>query len=384
MSNFIPYGKHQITEEDIQAVTDVLRSSFITQGPVIQQFEEKLCQRFGCKYAIAVNSGTAALHAAYFAAGITVGDEIITTPNTFVATSNAALYLGATPIFSEIEKDTGNIDSLLIEEKVNSDTKAIVPVHYAGHPADMKHIRFVADKYNLMVIEDAAHAVGARYNSNLIGDCSFSDIVTFSFHPVKHVATGEGGAVLTNNEKIYQKALQFRNHGITKEHLNNESQGPWYYEMQHLGFNYRITDIQCGLGISQLQRLDENLERRNAIFDHYREKLDGNPWFHLPVERNYVKSSWHLYPVRLKEHLVDKKADIFQLFFENGIGVQTHYIPVYTQPYYQKNGYDDLSLPNAEAFYKSEISLPMYHALQKEEQEKVIRVIEKVFKKFKR
>lgn len=379
MKSFIPYGKQFIADEDIQAVIQALKSPLITQGPAIKKFEEALCLKLGCKYAVAVNSGTAALHVAYFAIGLNANDDFITTPNTFVATANAGLYLGANPVFTDIEFDTGNINSQLIEDSISSKTKAIIPVHYAGQCADMKEIQKIALKHDLKVIEDASHAIGARYDNSDIGSCAYSDITTLSFHPVKHITTAEGGAILTNNEEYYLRALQYRNHGITKDHLINASPGPWYYEMQHLGYNYRITDIQSVLGISQLSRLSSNISRRKEVAKSYNKKLKDNPWFDLPVEKKYSRNSWHLYPIRLKEKYISKKSSIFKQLFDEGIGVQTHYIPVYTQPYYRNNGFSNLNLTEAENFYSAEISIPMYHTLTELDQNRVIATLENIF-----
>lgn len=379
MSDFIPYGKQYITEDDIKAVVEILKSPLITQGPVIRRFEDKLCEICGCKFAVAVSSGTAALHTAYFALGLTAGDEFITTGNTFAATSNAGLYLRAVPVFSEIEPDTGNIDPDSIPQP-SAKTKLIVPVHYAGHPADLEKISNIARNNNCLVVEDASHAIGAEYKNSRIGSCKYSDITTFSFHPVKHITTGEGGAVLTNNREYYERAIVFRTHGITKEHLINTSPGPWYYEMQHLGCNYRITDLQAGLGLSQLDRLKENINRRRRLYDRYVEKLNNNPCFELPPEKDYAKSAWHLFPIRLKTQYIDRKKFIFENLFSENIGVQTHYIPVFSQPYYRQNGYDKVSLPITEHFYRSEISIPMFHALTDREQDRVILTLEKIMK----
>ncbi len=372
----IPYGRQFIDEEDIKAVVEVLRSPFITQGPKIAEFEEKLASYCGAKFAVAFSSGTAALHAAYFSVGLSDGDEFITTPITFAATANAGLFLKAKPIFVDIEKDTGNIDVNLIEEAITSKTKLIVPVHYAGFPVDMKKIRSIAEKYGLKVVEDACHALGAEYEGCKIGSCKYSDATVFSFHPVKHITTGEGGAVLTDSEEIYQKLLMFRNHGITKDEkiFERSSHGPWYYEMQFLGYNYRITDIQAALGISQLKKLPKFLEKRRKIVKFYEETLKNSPLFYIPKEK-HGRPAWHLYPVRFKDKYLYKKREIFISFLEKGIGVQVHYIPVYKHPFYQRMGYT-YKLPNAEDFYKREISLPIYPSLKDEELNKIIEVID--------
>lgn len=378
----IPYGRQYIDEDDIKAVIEVLKSDWITQGPKIREFEEALANYCGAKYAAVFNSGTSALHAAYFAAGLKEGDEFITTPITFVATVNAGIYVGAKPIFVDIEYDTGNIDAEKIEERITERTRAIVPVHYGGHPVNLERIKEIADKHNLKVIEDACHALGARYKNEKVGNCRYSDMVVFSFHPVKHITTGEGGAVLTGKEDLYEKLLMFRNHGVTKDEKKflKEKEGDWYYEMQFLGFNYRMTDIQAALGISQLKKLSEFIERRREIAKIYNKTFEGNPYFDTPVERDYAYHSYHLYPIRLKDSYKDRRREIFRLMREKGLGVQVHYIPVYLQPYYQELGYGRGECPVAEEFYGKEVSLSIYPAMTKEDIDCVIETILEVFK----
>lgn len=379
MNEFIPYGRQWIDEEDINEVIKVLKSDFITQGPKIKEFEECLASYCSCKFAVVFNSGTSALHGAYFAMGLGKDDEFITTPNTFVATSNAGLYLGGRPIFVDVEKDTGNIDVSKIEEKVTEKTKLIAPVHYAGHPVDLGKIYEIAKKYNLSVVEDACHALGAQYKGENIGNCKYSDMTVFSFHPVKHITTGEGGAVLTNNEEFYKRLLMFRTHGITKKHFISEPDGDWYYEMQFLGYNYRMTDIQCALGISQLKKLDEFIRRRQEIVKIYKEAFKNNKYFDLPEEKIYAKSSWHLYPIKLKDEYKQKKREIFKKLRDWRLGVQVHYIPVYWQPYYQQLGYKKGICPNAEDFYNREISIPIYHGMSNKDVTYVINTVLKTF-----
>ncbi len=368
----IPYGRQFIDEEDIKAVIEVLKSDYITQGPKVKEFEDSLARYCGAKYAVVFNSGTSALHGAYFALGLSKGDEFITSPITFVATANAGLFLGAKPVFVDVEEDTGNLNPERIEEAITEDTKLIVPVHYAGHPADMKRIKNIADKYELRVVEDACHALGAKYRDSKVGSCKYSDATVFSFHPVKHITTGEGGAVLTNDEEIYERLLMFRNHGITKEQHKfiNFPDGDWYYEMQFLGYNYRITDFQCALGISQLKKLDSFVKKRREIAMFYNEALKHNPHFALPVERDYAFNSYHLYPIRFKEKDMRDKA--FKVLRQSGIGVQVHYIPVYLQPYYRKLGYSKGICPVAEKFYGSVLSLPIYPGMSENEMHRVI------------
>lgn len=357
----IPYGHQWIDEKDIKEVIKVLKSDWITQGPKIKEFEEALCKYTGAKYAVAVSSGTAALHIACLAAGIKEGDEVITTPITFVATANCILYCGGRPVFADIQEDTVNIDPDEIKKKITKMTKAIIPVHFAGHPCDLEEIYEIAKENNLIVIEDACHALGAEYKGSKIGSCKYSDMTVFSFHPVKSITTGEGGAVLTNNKDLYEKLLLLRNHGITKDKRKfiNKKEGGWYYEMHELGFNYRITDIQSALGISQLKKLDKFIKRRREIVDIYNKELSEIDEIILPVERPYVKSSWHIYYIRLKNP--QKRRFVFEKLQEKGIGVQVHYIPVYRQPYYQTNfGYKKGDYPKAEDYYHRSLTVPLY------------------------
>lgn len=376
---FLPYGKQFIDENDIKNVINVLKSDFITQGPKINEFEEKLAKYCGSKYAVAFNSGTSALHGAYFAFGIENDDEVITSPNTFVATSNAALYLNAKPVFSDIEKETGNMDVSKVEEKITDETKIIVPVHYSGNPVDLNELYKIAKRNDIKIIEDAAHSMGAKYKGEKIGNSKYSEMSIFSFHPVKHLTTGEGGAVLTNNEEYYEKLLMFRSHGITKKNFFNKSDGDWYYEMHFLGYNYRITDIQAVLGISQLKKLDRFVKRRKEIAGMYNAAFKDNPFFDTVIEKNCCKSSFHLYPILIKEKYKNRKKEIFSKLRDEGLGVQVHYIPVYLQPYYQQLGYKKGLCSVSEDFYLREISIPMYPTMNNEDANYVI---EKVFKVF--
>lgn len=383
MSRFISYGRQCVEEDDIEAVVNVLRSDYLTQGPRIREFEDSLTSYCGTRFAVCFSSGTAALHGAYFAAGLCNNDEIITSPMTFIATANAALFLGARPIFADIEPDTGNIDVDLIEPAITEKTRAIVPVHFAGHPVELEKAAKSAKKHGLILIEDACHAIGAQYRDINIGNCKYSDMAVFSFHPVKAITTGEGGAVLTNDEGFYKKLITFRHHGVTKEceafQKRKEDCGRWYYEMQYLGYNYRLSDIHCALGISQLKKLDRFIQRRREIADKYSSAFKYNDFFDIPVERNYAKSAWHLYPIRLTDKFKSCKAEIFAGLRERGLGVQVHYIPIHVQPYYQQLGYRKGSCPNAEDFYEREISLPLYPAMS---QGDIDFVIKNVFKTF--
>jgi len=313
----IPYGRQFIDDEDIQEVIKTLKSDFITQGPKIKEFESALCEYTEAKYAVAVSNGTAALHISCLAAGIRHNHEVITSPITFVASANCILYCGGKPVFADVQEDTINIDPEEIERKITRNTKAVIPVHFAGHPCDLEEIYAIAKKNNLIVIEDACHALGAEYKGSKIGSCKYSDLTVFSFHPVKSITTGEGGAVLTNNKKLYEKLLMLRNHGITKDPtkftINHQlstinDYGSWYYEMQELGFNYRLTDFQCGLGLSQLKKLDKFIQRRREIVEIYNKELSKIDEIILPKERPYVKSSWHIYYIRLKNFQKKKKS----------------------------------------------------------------------------
>jgi perosamine synthetase len=341
-----------------------------------------LAEYCGSDYAVVFNSGTSALHSAYFAFGLQKGEEVITSPNTFVATTNAALYLNAVPMFTEIEIETGNMDTSMVEEKITDKTKLIVPVHYSGNPVELKELYKITKRNNLKIIEDAAHSVGAEYNGKKIGNCKYSEMAIFSFHPVKHITTGEGGAVLTNNEDYYEKLLMFRSHGITKKNFINRPIGDWYYEMQYLGYNYRLTDIQAVLGLSQLNKLNKFVKRRREIAHIYDDAFRDNSFFEVIKESKKSKSSYHLYPILLNDEYLEQKSDIFKRLREEGLGVQVHYIPVYLQPYYQKLGYKSGLCPIAENFYHKEISIPIYPSMSHEDQDQVIKRIFKVFNKF--
>jgi UDP-4-amino-4,6-dideoxy-N-acetyl-beta-L-altrosamine transaminase len=371
----IPYGRQFIDDEDIQEVIKTLKSDFITQGPKIKEFESALCEYTEAKYAVAVSNGTAALHISCLAAGIRHNHEVITSPITFVASANCILYCGGKPVFADVQEDTINIDPEEIERKITRNTKAVIPVHFAGHPCDLEEIYAIAKKNNLIVIEDACHALGAEYKGSKIGSCKYSDLTVFSFHPVKSITTGEGGAVLTNNKKLYEKLLMLRNHGITKDPtkftINHQlstinDYGSWYYEMQELGFNYRLTDFQCGLGLSQLKKLDKFIQRRREIVEIYNKELSKIDEIILPKERPYVKSSWHIYYIRLKNF--QKRKKVFERLRKKGIGVQVHYIPVHLQPYYRNNfGYKEGDYPKAENYYNSTITLPLFVKLNKKQ-----------------
>lgn len=368
MNMYIPYGKQSIDKKDIDAVVEVLQSDFLTTGPMVDKFEQKMAAYTGAAYAVAVANGTAALHIACVAAGIGDGDEVITTPITFAASANCALYCGAIPVFADINPKTYNISPAEIEKKITKKTKAIVAVHFTGQPCEMDAIHEIAQKYHLIVIEDAAHALGAEYKKRKIG--SLSNLTVFSFHPVKHITTGEGGMVLTNDKQLYEKLKLFRTHGITRdENLLEENDGPWYYEQLQLGYNYRITDIQCALGISQMDKLPVFLEKRKKIAKRYDEAFEKCKDVEIPFQKPECESAYHLYVIRIKNR---SRKKVFEELRAAGIGVNVHYIPIYKFPYYKKNGYGGVECPNAESYYNECISLPIYPELKAEEQEYVI------------
>lgn len=370
----IPYGRQSIDETDIQAVVDVLRGDFLTTGPKITEFEKAVCEYTGAKYAVAISNGTAALHAACYAAGIQEGDEVITTPLTFAASANCVLYCGGVPVFADVDERTYNISPVEIEKKITSRTKAIIAVHFAGQPCEMDEIHKIADKYGLLVIEDAAHALGADYKGQKIG--SMSDMTTFSFHPVKHITCGEGGMILTNNESLYQKLALFRTHGITREpNLLSKNEGAWYYEQIELGYNYRITDIQCALGLSQLKKLERFVKRRKELVERYNKAFENITGITVPCVKDNCNSSWHLYVIQ-----VEHRKEVFDKLRQAGIGVNVHYVPVYKHPYYQKNGYQNVSCPTAEKLYEHFISIPLYPGLTNEQQDYVIRMVKEFVK----
>lgn len=372
----IPYSRQSIDAADIASVVNVLRSDWITQGPQIPAFERDLCKATGARFAVAVSSGTAALHIACRAAGVSSGDEVITSPITFVASANCALYCGARPVFADIQPDTVNIDPQQIARAFTRRTKAVIPVHFGGHPCDLDAISALCRRQKAAIIEDAAHALGASYRGTPIGSCAYSDMTIFSFHPVKTIATGEGGAVTTNSRRLYEKLLLLRNHGITKERLRRRSPGEWYYEMQELGYHYRMTDIQAALGRSQLKKLDSFIARRRGIAKTYLKKFAGNPWFDLPVEKSFVKSAYHLFPLRLKGHCAQRREEIFKRLRIAGLGVQVHYIPVYLQPYYRRVlAFRKAMCPVAEDYYHRAVSIPLYPGMKENEIARVIHTI---------
>lgn len=364
----IPYGKQTIEQDDIQAVVDVLKSDFLTTGPKIAEFEQTVADYVGVKYAVAISNGTSALHAACFAAGIGPGDEVITTPLTFAASANCVLYCGGTPVFADVDPKTYNIDPEDIRRKITDRTKAIIAVHLAGQPCDMDAIHSIAREHGLIVIEDGAHALGSVYKGKKVG--SMSDMTTFSFHPVKPITTGEGGMIVTDNEDFYKKMILFRSHGITRDDsMMTRNDGPWFYQQFDLGYNYRITDIQCALGCSQMKKLDRFLARRKEIVARYNEAFADCDNIITPYQLSDTESGWHLYIVQVKN--CDRKQ-VFENMHEKGIGVNVHYIPVYMHPYYQEHGYENVHCANAEEIYSHIISLPLYPGLTSEQQDYVI------------
>lgn len=364
-SKVIPYGRQTINNSDIQSVSQTLKSDYLTQGPKILEFEKLLAKHLNIKYAVVVNSGTSALHTAYFASGLKKNDEFITSSLTFAATSNAGLYLGAKPVFVDIEKSSGNIDAFQIKKNITNKTKLIVPIHYGGFPADLEKIFKIKKENKICVIEDACHALGSRYKNSQIGDCKYSDMVVLSFHPVKHITTGEGGAILTNNKEYYEKMLMFRSHGITKETSKfiNNNDGDWYHEMQVLGYNYRLTDFQASLGISQLKRLKGFVKKRQKIAKYYDNYFHNNPYFDILLEEKNTSSAYHLYPILLKKNLVSHRKKIFNEMRKSNLWVQVHYIPVYRHPYYQSLGYKKGLCSRAENFYERNINIPIYPSM---------------------
>lgn len=360
---FIPYGRQSIDQDDIQAVVDVLKSDYLTTGPNVAEFEQAVADYVGAKYAVAVSNGTAALHIACLAAGIGVGDEVIVSPMTFAASANCVLYCGGTPVFADIKQDTYNIDPEDIKRKITSKTKAIIPVDYTGQPCELDEIRKIAKEYQLIVIEDGAQVLSGRYKGKMCG--SVSDMTTFSFHPVKPITTGEGGMVTTNDEQLYQKLKLYHTHGITREEeLLLDNEGPWYYEQQLLGYNYRITDIQCALGMSQLKKIEQFAQKRRELARIYDELFASETHIIAPWQHPDCLSSYHLYMIQVPPKIRKK---VFVGLREAEIGVNVHYVPVYKHPYYQRNGYKDVYCKNAEDFYNGAITLPLHVGMDKEQ-----------------
>jgi len=376
-SRMLPYGHQSIDEEDIKCVDDALRSDWITQGPKIDEFEERVAVYCGTKYAVAVANGTAALHAACSVAGISAGDEAITTPITFAATANAVVYCGGRPIFADVREDTINIDASEIEKRLTPRTKVILPVDFAGHPADLNEIMAIARARKLIVIEDACHALGAEYRGRKTG--SLADMTVFSFHPVKHITTGEGGMVLTNSDEYYQNLKTLRQHGIVRGTRTGQ---PWYYEISHPGYNYRLTDFQCALGINQLKKLDRFVARRREIAGMYNHAFIGMKEMKTPTEEKYVKAAYHIYVIQLQTaKLKADRREVFEALRAENIGVNVHYVPVHLHPFYQKEfGYRQGDYPAAESYYEKAITLPLFPCMSNDDIDCVVSAVKKILR----
>lgn len=383
----IPYGRQDIQDSDVDAVISVLQSDFLTQGPVVPQFEQAVSKHCGARHAVAVNSATSALHIALMALDVTAGDVVWTSPNTFVASSNAALYCGASVDFVDIDPVTYNMSvSALSDKLAHAKTtgrlpKVVIPVHLTGQPCDMAQIHDLAQQYGFKVVEDASHAIGGQYQNQPIGNCAYSDVTVFSFHPVKIVTTAEGGMALTNDYRLAEKMALYRSHGITRDPalMTHASDGPWYYQQIALGYNYRMTDLQAALGVSQMQRLNHYIDRRHDIATRYDQELSELPLI-LPMQATYGHSAYHLYVIRLDLDAIAPLAhtQVFQSLRDRGILVNLHYIPVHTQPYYQAMGFRWGDFPQAEAYYKNAISIPMYPTMSDDDQTQVIQALHKI------
>lgn len=375
----IPYGRQDISQEDVDAVVDVLGSDYLTQGPRVPMFEQALCDSSDARFATVMNSATSALHVACLALDVGPGDEVWTSPITFVASANCALYCGASVGFVDIDPQTGNMSVDALEERLIAAErdgrlpKVVIPVHLGGNPCDMPAIHRLARRYGFSVIEDASHAIGGSYADGRVGSCRYSDITVFSFHPVKIVTTAEGGAALTNSEDLAEKIRLLHTHGITRDEdrMQGPSQGLWYYEQIALGFNYRMTELQAALGLTQLKRLDDFVSARHVLARRYDEMIDPLPV--SPLRRNVdCYSGLHLYVIQIDDELGDCRAEVFARLRASGIGVNVHYIPVHTQPFYARLGFSTGDYPAAENYYRRAISLPMYHTLSSEEQDQVV------------
>ena len=385
----IPYGRQDISEADIKAVTDVLRSNFLTQGPVVPAFENAVAAYCGVKYAIAVNSATSALHIACLALDVGKGDIVWTSPITFVATANCALYCGATVDFVDIDPVTYNISvkalsqKLVIAEKAGNLPKVVIPVHLCGQSSEMQAIHKLSQQYGFKIIEDASHAIGGKYQNQPVGNCKYSDVTIFSFHPVKIITTGEGGMAVTNNDVLANKLRLLRSHGITRDEsqMTHEPHGPWYYEQIDLGFNYRMTDIQAALGLSQMQRLDEFVAKRHSIATRYNELLKEIPIV-TPFQIADTFSGLHLYVIRLKLiEIRQSHKNVFAALRSSGIMVNLHYIPVYRQPYFERLGFKVGYFPEAERYYGDAISIPIYSSLTTHQQDDVVSALKEAINK---
>jgi UDP-4-amino-4,6-dideoxy-N-acetyl-beta-L-altrosamine transaminase len=379
MSTFIPYGRQWIDQADLDSVKKVLQSDFLTQGPEVSRFEQALVRLTSSKYCVAVSSGTAALHLAVACLRLEEGYEGITSPITFAASANAMIYSGLVPRFADIDPWTYNIDPAEIARKLTERTRLLLPVHFAGQPVDMHAIHELARKRGLRIIEDASHAIGSEYAGGIpVGSCRYSDLTVFSFHPVKTITTGEGGAVTTNDTELYERLLMLRTHGITRDPMKlGENPGPWYYEMQDLGFNYRLTDLQAALGTSQLEKLASFRKRRREIVEIYNRSFAGDKLLKIPFEDPRVNSCFHLYVLQMDFDAIGVgRRETMELLRSRGIGTQVHYIPLHLQPYYRKHyGYGPGEYPIAESYYRRALSLPLYPALSDEQVQRVVNSI---------
>jgi UDP-4-amino-4,6-dideoxy-N-acetyl-beta-L-altrosamine transaminase len=382
----IPYGRQDINQADIDSVVDVLQSDFLTQGPQTPLFEKTVSDYCGAEYGVAVNSATSALHIACLALGLGKGDYLWTSPNTFVASANCGLYCGAQVDFVDIDPQTYNLCAVALEQKLieakakNKLPKIVIPVHFAGQSCDMKRIYVLSQQYGFKIIEDASHAIGGKYLDQPIGGCQYSDITVFSFHPVKIITTAEGGLTTTNNKKLSERMQLFRSHGVTRnpELMTREAEGSWYYQQVELGFNYRMTELQAALGVSQMQRLDDFVAMRHKLQQRYDEMLKDLPVI-IPHQDKNSYSALHLYPIQLELDKITKShSQVFDELSENGISVNLHYIPVHTQPYYKSMGFSHGDFPNAEAYYSRAISTPIFQGLSFEMQDQVVETIKKV------
>jgi UDP-4-amino-4,6-dideoxy-N-acetyl-beta-L-altrosamine transaminase len=382
----IPYGKQDINQADIDSVLDVLQSDFLTQGPQVPLFEKIVSEYCGAGYGVAVNSATSALHIACLALGLGRGDYLWTSPNTFVASANCGLYCGAQVDFVDIDPLTYNLSAKELEKKLiqakqdNKLPKIVIPVHFSGQSCDMKKIFSLSQEYDFKVVEDASHAIGGRYLDQPIGGCQYSDITVFSFHPVKIITTAEGGLATTNNKKLLARMQLFRSHGVTRdsELMTKETEGGWYYQQVDLGFNYRMTELQAALGVSQMQRLDEFVAKRHFLQERYRSFLKDFPVV-IPFQDQDSYSALHLYPIQIKlEEVIKDREQIFNELRKESIGVNVHYIPIHTQPHYLKFGFKEGDFPNSESYYSRTISIPLFHAMTVEQQDNVLDALKRV------
>lgn len=381
----LPYARQYIDDMDLEAVNEVLKSDFLTTGPKAKEFEKTIAEYVGAKYAVTFSNGTAALHGACYAAGVGEGDEVITTPITFASSANCALFMGATPVFADINKDNFNIDVKEIKEKITAKTKAIIPVDYTGQVVDIDEIKKLIEGTDIVIIEDSAHALGTEYKGTKVG--GLADMTMFSFHPVKTITTGEGGVITTNNEEYYKKLVNFRSHCITRdiEQLQDKDNGGWYYEQQDLGFNYRMTEIQAALGISQLNKLEGFVKRRKEIVQKYNETFKRLEGLILHKNEDYSDTVNHLYVLKLDlPKLTADRKEIYNALIAENIGVNVHYIPVYWHPYYQKLGYKKGLCPKAEELYDAIITIPLFPAMTDEDVTDVIKGVNKIIHYFRK